>query len=93
MYKNINFRPVSQHSSTIRSSCDNSGTVVLFLLDCELHFLYSSLVNVAEDKGVVQRFALFHRLLDVGCLALGKYVLEEEGRTCARHKAYFIGKR
>ena len=29
MYKNINFRPVSQHSSTIRSSCDNSGTVLL----------------------------------------------------------------
>lgn len=27
--------------------------------------MYSSLVNVAEDKGVVQGFALFHRLLGV----------------------------
>ena len=65
---------------------------VLLLLDCELHFLYCALVNIAEDKGVVQRFALRHRLLDVGHLALGQYVLEEEARMTARHKAYLIGK-
>ena len=66
---------------------------VLLLLDCELHFLYCALVNIAEDKGIAQRFALRHRLLYVGHLALGQYVLEEEARMIARHKAYLIGKR
>ena len=64
-----------------------------FLLNCELHFLYAALIDIGEDEGVVQRFALFHRLLDVFHLALGKYVLEEKGRMIARHKAYLIGKR
>ena len=66
---------------------------VLLLLYRELHFLYSALIDIGEDEGVAQGFSLFHRLLYVGHLALGKYVLEEEGRTIARHKAYVIGKR
>ena len=64
-----------------------------FLLDCELHFLNSPPIDVGEDKGVVECFALLHRLLDVFHLALGKYVLEENRRMIARHKAYLIGKR
>ena len=58
-----------------------------FLLYCELHFLYPSLVNVAEDEGVVQRLALFHRVLGVRHLALGKDVLEEKGRMIAQQQA------
>ena len=49
-----------------------------FLLNCELHFLYSALIDIGEDEGVAQGFSLFHRLLYVGHLALGKYVLEED---------------
>ena len=74
---------------------DNSPlhTFVLLLLYCELHFLYSALIDIGEDEGIAQGFALFHRLLDVGHLAFCKYVLEEDCRTIARHKAYLIGKR
>ena len=63
-----------------------------FLLNCELHFLYAALIDIGEDEGVVQRFALFHRVLGVRHLAFCKYVLEEDCRTIARHKAYLIGK-
>ena len=66
---------------------------VLLLLDCELHLLYSALVNIAENKAVVQFFTLRHRLQDVGHLALGQYVLEKEGRVSTWHKAYLISKR
>ena len=66
---------------------------VLFLLYRELHFLYSALIDIGEDEGVAQGFSLFHRLPDVCHLAFGKYVLEEEARMTARHKAYLIGKR
>ena len=65
----------------------------LFLHYCELHLLYPALVDIAENEGVVQRLALFHRLPYVGHLALGKYVLEEKARMTAWHKAYLIGKR
>ena len=64
-----------------------------FLLDCELHFLYSALIDVGEDKGVVECFALLHRLLDMCHLAFSQYVLEEKASMFARHKAYLIGKR
>ena len=64
----------------------------LLLLYCELHFLYSSLINIGKDEVIAQSFAQFHRLLDVCHLALSKYVLEEDSRTIARHKAYLIGK-
>ena len=64
-----------------------------FLLNCELHFLYSALIDIGKYEVVVQRFALFHRVLDVHHLALGKDVLEEKGRMIARRKAYLIGKR
>ena len=65
----------------------------LFLHYCELNFLYSALINIGEDEGVVQRFALCHRLSYVFHLVLCKYVLEEEARMTAWHKAYLIGKR
>ena len=65
----------------------------LFLLDGELHFLYCARIDIGENEGVVQRLALFHRLLDLFHLALSKYVLEEDSRTIARHKAYLIRKR
>ena len=38
---------------------------ILLLLDRKLHLLYSAFVNIAEDEGVAQHFALFHRLLGV----------------------------
>ena len=77
-------------SATLKQVAD---WFVLFLHYCELHFLYSALINIGEDEGVVQRLALFHRLPYVGHLALCKYVLEEKARMSARHKAYLIGKR
>ena len=73
--------------------CRTKMRMSSFLLDCELHFLNSPPIDVGEDKGVVQCFALLHRLLDVFHLALGKYVLEENRRMITRHKAYLIGKR
>ena len=51
---------------------------ILLLLDRKLHLLYAALIDIGEDEVVVQRFALFHRLLDVCHFALGKDVLEEE---------------
>ena len=50
-------------------------------------------MDIGEDEGVAQGFSLFHRLLYVGHLALGQYVLEEEARMIARYKAYLIRKR
>ena len=55
-----------------------SNVCFLFLLDCERYFLYFSLIDIAEDEGIVQRLALFHRLLDMCHLAIGKYILEKE---------------
>ena len=87
---------IMRHSKTYTTGTVPSVftlSLFLFLLNCEFYFLYSALIDISEDEVVVQRFALFHRSLDVFHLALGKYVLEEEGRMIARHKAYLIGKR
>ena len=65
--KNFNVKVGTIFENTIFSK----SSLFSFLLNCELHFLYSALIDIGEDEGVAQGFSLFHRLLYVGHLALG----------------------
>ena len=65
--KNFNVKVGTIFENTIFSRF----SLFSFLLNCELHFLYSALIDIDEDEGVAQGFSLFHRLLYVGHLALG----------------------